>query len=134
MTIDEAIEKYKEITNTVFDCPRYCMRPCDECVQECGQVVEWLEKLKELNGKAECARCVYNCGCIDEIAYKDGYNKAIDDFSEKLKENISESLIWGMIVDCFKYKNMNDTSDKIVDYVIDTVKEIAEQLKVGGEN
>ena len=41
--------------------------------------------------------------------------KAIDDFTGKIKENISESLIWGMITDCFKYKNMNDTSDKIVD-------------------
>lgn len=61
-------------------------------------------------------------------------NKAFDDFADKLKENISESLIWGMIADCFKYKNMNDTSGKIVDYVIDTANEIAEQLKVGGEN
>ena len=40
----------------------------------------------------------------------------------------------GMIADCFKYKNMNDTSDKIVDYVINTANEIAEQLKAGGEN
>ena len=30
---------------------------------------------------------------------------------------ISESLIWGMLADCFKYKNMSDTSDKIVDYM-----------------
>ncbi len=58
-----------------------------------------------------------------------GYNKAVDDFAEKIKENISESLIWGMITDCFKYKNMNDTSDKIVDYVINTANEISEQLK-----
>ena len=63
-----------------------------------------------------------------------GYNKAIDDFTGKIKENISESLIWGMITDCFKYKNMNDTSDKIVDYVINTANEIAEQLKAGGVN
>ena len=35
-----------------------------------------------------------------------------------------------MIANCFKYKNMNDTSDKIVDYVINTANEIAEQMKV----
>ena len=67
----------------------------------------------------------------DVNMYQLGYNKAIDDFAERLKENISESLIWGMIADCFKYKNMNDTSDKIVDYLIDTANEISEQLKEG---
>ena len=61
-------------------------------------------------------------------------NKAIDDFVENISLEISESLIWGMIADCFKYKNLNDTSDKIVDYVINTANEIAEQLKAGGEN
>ena len=61
-------------------------------------------------------------------------NKAIDDFAENISLEISESLIWGMIADCFKHKNMNDTSDKIVDYVISTANEIAEQLKKGREN
>ena len=65
---------------------------------------------------------------------KEIYNKAIDDFIENISLEISESLIWGMIADCFKYKNMNDTSDKIVDYVINTANEIAEQLKAGEEN
>lgn len=64
---------------------------------------------------------------------KEIYNKAIDDFIENISLEISESLIWGMIADCFKYKNMNDTSDKIVDYVINTANEIAEKLKAGGE-
>ena len=62
------------------------------------------------------------------------YNKAIDDFAENISLEISESLIWGMIADCFKYKNLNDTSDKIVDYVINTANEIAEQLKAGGKD
>ena len=62
------------------------------------------------------------------------YNKAVDDFAENISLEISESLIWGMIADCFKHKNMNDTSDKIVDYVISTANEIAEQLKKGREN
>lgn len=71
---------------------------------------------------------------ITQEEYNMIYNKAIDDFVKKISLEISESIIWGMIADCFKYKNMNDTSDKIVDYVVETSREIAEQLKAGGEN
>ena len=46
MTIDEAIEMYKKIANTDSTCLRYCMKPCEECVKECKQVLEWLEELK----------------------------------------------------------------------------------------
>ena len=60
--------------------------------------------------------------------------KAIDDFVENISLEMSESLIWGMIADCFKYKNMSDTSDKIVDYIIETSKKIAEQLKALSAN
>ena len=48
MTIDEAIEKYKEITNTDAICPAHCNISCDKCVQESEQLTEWLEELKEL--------------------------------------------------------------------------------------
>ena len=48
MTIDEAITKYKEITNTDAICPAHCNISCDKCVQESEQLVEWLEELKEL--------------------------------------------------------------------------------------
>ena len=48
MTIDEAIEKYKEITNPNTICLAHCDMFCDECVQESEQLVEWLEELKEL--------------------------------------------------------------------------------------
>ena len=54
--------------------------------------------------------------------------KAIDEFAEKLSLEISESIIWGMLsIDC-----KNSVSDEIFDYVIDTSKKIAEQLKEGG--
>ena len=62
------------------------------------------------------------------------YNKAIDDFTEKISLEISESIIWGILADWHKNDNMNDTSDKIVDYIIETSKEIAEQLKACVEN
>ena len=61
------------------------------------------------------------------------YNKAIDDFVENISLEISESIIWGMLVNSHKDNSFNDTSDKIVDYVINTANEIAEQLKAGGK-
>ena len=77
MTIDEVITKYKEITNTNAKCPMYCMRNCDKCVQESGQIAEWLEKLKKYNEKPE--------GYLWDEAVQQGYNKAIDDFVEKVE-------------------------------------------------
>ena len=46
MSIDEAIAKYKEITNTDANCPAHCNISCDKCVQESKQIAEWLEELK----------------------------------------------------------------------------------------
>ena len=54
-----------------------------------------------------------------------GYNKAIDDFVENISLKIS--------VNSLKDNSFNDTSDKIVNYVINTVNKIAEQLKAGVE-
>ena len=48
MTIDEAIAKYKEITNIDAVCPAHCNISCDKCVQESRQLTEWLEELKAL--------------------------------------------------------------------------------------
>ena len=95
----------------------------------CGKkikVVEWLKEARHC--MEENRKAGYNHG------FTDGFNKAVDDFVENISLEISGSLIWGMLVDCFKYKNMNDTSDKIVDYVINTTNEIAEQLKAGASN
>lgn len=46
LSIDEAIAKYKEITNTDALCPGHCKISCDKCVQESEQLAEWLEELK----------------------------------------------------------------------------------------
>ena len=51
MSIDEAIAKYKEITNTDAICPAHCNIPCEKCVQESEQLVEWLEELKDYRDK-----------------------------------------------------------------------------------
>ena len=58
--------------------------------------------------------------------------KAIDEFAEKITLEISESIIYGMLFDN-RDNSYFDTADKIVDYVIDTSKKIAEQLKGGAE-
>ena len=59
-------------------------------------------------------------------------NKAIDEFAERMSLEISESIIGGMLFDN-RDNSSYDTADKIVDYVIDTSKKIAEQLKGGAK-
>ena len=108
MSIDEAIAKYKEITNTDAICPAHCNISCDKCVQESEQLVEWLEELKELRETS----CGYSKEDI-ELNRTAMYNKAIDDFANKLKQDVM-TITFGL---------------RICD-----IDRIAEQLKVGGEN
>ena len=77
LIIDEAIKKYKEITNTKAICPGHCNISCDKCVQESEQLAEWLEELKVYQQHEIICNKGYNAG----------YNKAIDDFANVLKEN-----------------------------------------------
>ena len=91
MTIDEAITKYKKITNTDANCPAYCNISCDKCVDESKQLAEWLEELKTYREK-KCNKLVYLARkSIDKIdavnkGYICGYNNAIDDFVNDLKD------------------------------------------------
>ena len=71
--IDEAIAKYKDITNTYANCPAHCNISCDKCVQESEQLAEWLEELKTYR---ECN--------VSE------YNKAIDDFVNQFNVIVDE--------------------------------------------
>ena len=88
MTIDEAIAKYKEITNTDENCPAHCNISCDKCVQESKQLVEWLEELKMykslaprelVSEKQKNERLAEYIKGFD-YGFKTGYNKAIGDF------------------------------------------------------
>lgn len=81
MSIDEAIAKYKQITNTDANCPIHCMRSCDKCVQESGQIAEWLEELKAYRNH------VFS-GEMTQSMLKEERNKAIDDFVNACKEDI----------------------------------------------
>ena len=114
MSIDEAIAKYKEITNTDANCPAHCNISCDKCVQESEQLAEWLEELKMLRELKNEHRKIGNIE-----GFNKGYDKAIDDFKSRLEERI---LAGKMIDEKFAYIDNCD------------IDEIAEHLKAGGEN
>ena len=132
MTIDEAIAKYKEITNTDENCPAHCNISCDKCVQESKQLAEWLEELKDYRNKNKIVVHV-DVENMDSIKDKieelskyaeSQYNKAIDDFVKALQEKIEKDLANpDLALECKKcgiWKNYD-------------IKEIAEQLKAGGK-
>ena len=112
MTIDEAIAKYKEITNTDANCPAHCNISCDKCVHESEQLAEWLEELKAYRENSNG----YNKEDI-ELNRNAMYNKALDDFANALKENY----------DYLPQILLQEAFDGYID-------EYAEQLKAGGEN
>ena len=105
MTIDKAIEKFKFIANSDTPCPRYCMLPCDKCVDESKQIAEWLEELVMLR----LDNCMMH---LTERLHlvENGYNKALDDFVNVCKSN--------SLCQTFGLRQCD-------------IEEIAEQLKVG---
>ena len=106
MTIDEAIAKYKEITNTDANCPAHCNISCDKCVQESEQLAEWLEELKIYQQHEIICNKGYNAG----------YNKAIDDFVKLVHKHD-----WNI-------RNINENS-----FIYGAIDTLAEQLKAGGK-
>ena len=112
MTIDEAIEQFK------YDAE--CNRADLDLsyAEDNEQVVEWLEELKMykslaprelVSEKQKNDRAIeYNKGF--DYGFNTGYNKAIDDFAEKMK---------------YEYGS---------DEIHETIDEIAEQLKAGVTN
>lgn len=110
MTIDEAIAKYKEITNVDANCPAHCNISCDKCVQESDQLAEWLEELKAYQQQHLELCEKYGVNTIEDL-----YDKAIDDF--------------------VKFANTMPTVETEDGEIRPMwLEEIAEQLKVGGEN
>lgn len=108
MTIDEAIaharekaEYFKTTTNVAY-------------ALELKQIAEWLEELKELRKIKED----YAKGMQTSYATF-MYNKAIDDFAEKLKA---------------EYKPCEKTDEEIYKKVCIRIEKIAKQLKEGGED
>ena len=85
MTIDDAIAKYKEITNTDVNCPAYCNISCEKCIQESKQILEWLEELVRLRLDSCMIHLSERLSLVEN-----GYNKAIYDFALALKNNYDD--------------------------------------------
>ena len=129
MTIDEAIAKYKEITNTDANCPAHCNISCDKCVQESEQLAEWLEELKDYRNKNKIVVRV-DVENMDSIKDKieelskyaeRQYDKAIDDFAENVRLYYSLKQEMGYVA---------TTYEDLINYIL----ELAEQLKAGEQN
>ena len=130
MTIDEAIAKYKEITNIDAFCPGHCNISCDNCLQESRQLTEWLEDykyIKQWKSDVMDDFCRYDASSFEELIVN-ARNKAIDDFASKLIMHFAD----------WKLSNapFNDETDGIGEIICETienaiggVEEIAEQLK-----
>lgn len=102
MSIDEAIEHAREVAEYKKKCNKnsdYIDIECERCAEEHEQLAEWLEDYKRIKMLIP----------LDQ-ALKAEYNKAIDDFAEKMKYEYGSNEIH------------------------ETIDEIAEQLKAGGEN
>ena len=120
LSIDEAIEKYKEITNTKAICPGHCNISCDKCVQESEQLAEWMEELKFLKQWKQDIMdsfCKYDVSSFEELV-TNARNKAIDDFVKEICK---------MIVQSENNGNYRFYSVEIKQAIAD----LAEQLKVG---
>ena len=132
LSIDEAISHAREVAekqrkdndNCEYKaeygckgCADYYSKPCIECAEEHEQLAEWLEELKayrEIGTVEECRNSV--------LDIQKAYNKAIDDFAEKLKEMANNSST--------KYIRLSE-KETIVTY---GVEQIVKQLKEDGEN
>ena len=117
MDIDERIayerkwaEKNRQIINSdsVDSVDDEINMNCLKCAEEHEQLAEWLEELKAFQENK-----------WTDIYIKRGYNKAIDDFSNAL----ADDLTW-----------LKRFGDEVYNNVGIDVRMRAEQLKAGGEN
>ena len=120
ITIDEAIVKCKEITNTDANCLAHCNISCDKCVQESLQLTEWLDELKFLRQwKSDVmdSFCKYDVNSFEELV-ANTRNKAIDDF---VKE----------ICKMYVHSERNGSYKFYTVEIKQAIADLAEQLKVG---
>ena len=109
MTLDEAINNIKS------DNKYNKSIGCDISYEE--QLLEWLEELKEIKSNGR-----YVQG--NKAGQKIGYRNAIDDLSNKICMHFAD----------WKYSEDDKCIKDIIELASESVEEIAEQLKAGGEN
>ena len=102
MTLDEAITKYNKLANNDRTC----------YPEEAQQLAEWLEELKAY-------RASVFSGDMTQKMLKEEYNKAIEDFSERIKQ-----VTYTSGTESDGYYKIHAICERDID-------EIAEQLKAG---
>ena len=121
MSIDEAIAKYKEITNIDAVCPAHCNIPCEKCVQESEQLAKWLEELKELRNMT--------AGHLYAVAFNRGYLKA--------KKEVREKAIDDFVKEICKIIVQSENNGHYRFYAVEikqAIADLAEQLKADDTN
>ena len=141
MTIDEKIakekanaEKLRKIIETGYDgeisiealfCDdtdaiKEVYERFENCAKEHEQLAEWLEELKCYKNDNDFSDYADR---LHKIAFNSGYNKAIDDFAERIIR----------YVDCGHLCSPTEIRWSDLS-VVEMIKELAEQLKVGEQN
>ena len=132
LSIDEAIAHAREVAekqrkdndNCEYKaeygckgCADYYSKPCIECAEEHEQLAEWLEELKCYKNDNDFSDYADR---LHKIAFNSGYNNAIDDFVQKVKEH--------------QYVLSDVINSKYYGMFTIGIEQIAEQLKEGGNN
>ena len=125
MSIDEAIAHAREVASEQKRRSGICVQnnsecdkfsACLKCSEEHEQLAEWLEELKSY-------RASVFSGDMTQKMLKEEYNKAIDDFVDKLIR----------YVDCGHLCSPTEVRWSDLS-VVEMVKKLAEQLKAGEVN
>ena len=133
LSIDEAIAHARDVAKRNREQWNNCPadrrdiehQTCEQCAEEHEQLAEWLEELKALRNGLKI-----KCDSLNDALEKGkkvGYNKAIDDFVNKINE--SNQGHWRPT----RYEH-GEVVSETMSYDIGTIRLIAEQLKAGGEN
>ena len=126
LSIDEAIEqeifkarvdKIKANKRIFHNNDEDEISACHRSAEEHEQLAEWLEELKEIKSNGR-----YVQG--NKAGQKIGYRNAIDDLSNKICMHFAD----------WKYSEDDKCIKDIIELASESVEEIAEQLKEGGEN
>ena len=129
--LDEAIAHAREVAEiqrnndklnkTLGKRSPYYNTDCIKCAEEHEQLAEWLEELKAYKKNSNiCPMCDTYCSYLAE-EFENGYNKALDDFVEEICKMIVQS------------ENNGNYRFYTVE-IKQAIADLAEQLKVGGEN
>ena len=132
MSIDEAIAHEKEVAKEIYVEAMLChANPDDDKLDDCiengkyhEQIAEWLEELKKLRQCTNIENREYPYFNGFKEGKQVGYNKAIDDLSNKICIHFAD----------WQYSEEDKCIKDIIELAYESVEEIAEQLKEGGND